>query len=171
MPVCRGLKIREAGFEIQLTPEFHRECLLASVPYDVTIAAYLSAERATMDLYIILEGYAQEVREYPEFTHELQLRGLMPMPEHDNKARQAMFRRLEAISTRLSGVFVAMTARGTGVLVDIGRPKRNSRRGGERVGWYLRDQVSRSTHRMPPALRRVMGEMVRQMEAWEGVEQ
>lgn len=165
--IGHSLHIDEHTFRVQLEPLFHRECLLHSIQYNTDIAAALSTHRATMDLYIALEAFAQDVRSYPEFTHEYHTRDYLPLAAQDCKARQALFRRLEAVTAHLPGTFVTMAARGTSILVDIDTPKRNSYRSRTRLLWYQRDQFGRSVRQMKPATRRTLGATFRQLERLE----
>lgn len=146
-------------FTVTFGREFLHQCR-AGIPYSLDIATELRSQPATLDLYLALVGFIRDVRAYREFTHEFPTGQRLPLAADTWKARQALGKRLRALRGILPEVYLTMTARGTGLLVDIGEPKRTTKGGASREGWNQHEQFGRIMRTMAPEDRRVFGQAV-----------
>lgn len=158
--------VDENTFEIQFGDVFCAEARQGA-PYSLERATQWRSHPATLDLYLCLALSVQILREYTEFTHEVDPKQLLPLATNQNKARQALVQRIEAIQDALQEVHISPAAQGTGVLLDFGAPKRTIHLGVSRVDWQAHSQQASEIRQLPPDERRALGHLMQMIAECE----
>lgn len=153
-------------YRVHFTREFIEECR-RGVPYSLTAATELRQHPATLDVYLAILAFAHRVSEYDEFTHEYPTCERIPLPAHLGSARRALIARLDAIRGNLRDTHATVAPRGTGILIDIGEPKRTAYVGGSPQTYRQREEIARATRAMAPEERRRFGHAVEKLTAYE----
>ena len=155
----------EQRFQIHFDPVIIEEIEHAT-PFSLDLAARLRAHPAEFDLFLCLTQWHRLLRDFHEFTHEIDPRDILPLASDVCKARQDILRRIEVVQGMIAA-HLAPAAVGTGILLDFDSPKRVIRRGVSRVEWKQHSQRAEQIRKMPPDERRAVGHMMAMAAEYE----
>ena len=144
-------------YRVRFSSEFVQECRRGT-PYSLEVASDLRDRPGLLDMYLALTAFIHDVERYDEFTHEYPTCERIPLPTHIGGARRALIARLDALRSILPDAHATVAPTGTGILVDIGEPKRIAYIGGSPQSYRERQAVARTTRAMPPEERRRLGQ-------------
>jgi len=144
--------------ELAFSDWFLEQMRTGGTHYSLEHAARLRAHPARLDLYLCLRHQAELLAEFREYTHEIDPAAVFPSAQRVAKARQSWFQHLSAVQD-LIAAHLCPAELGTGILLDLEKPRRVVYQGGSRVEWNVRAERAREHRRKPPEQRAQFDEL------------